>query len=386
MSVNSLKKALIRKKNDLRHFFNKLRYDYQATTEKPVISRMKHVVIHRLDGKIGDAVCYAPFIRELKKAAPESRITVLVTANIQPVYEAIKEIDELKILPKKPSAKEIDSIAEEIGSCDLYIHLFEKLNGRDFRLINRLRPVWCATLDENVRLDNIGLYRYTESTSSARSTEKSSKETLHFTELLFKILTIGGVDDSSIDRSYMKLFSEDLQSAPEKYPFLTGGSTGNRKGTVIFNPYGASSSRRLSDEAVTAILKILREKTSMQIVLWITPKERQAAEQLVGKSFSNDSGISFPENLNSIRDVITAMASCKLMIGVDTGSAHVAACYSIPELTFYSNNMANYSRWYALSPVATNVILDNQFFGDMSTEELCRQVNLFLEKHSDIIS
>ena len=80
------------------------------------------------------------------------------------------------------------------------------------------------------------------------------------------------------------------------------------------------------------------------------------------------------------------MASCKLMIGVDTGSAHVAACYSIPELTFYSNNMANYSRWYALSPVATNVILDNQFFGDMSTEELCRQVNLFLEKHSDIIS
>ena len=128
----------------------------------------------------------------------------------------------------------------------------------------------------------------------------------------------------------MKLFSEDLQSAPEKYPFLTGGSTGNRKGTVIFNPYGASSSRRLSDEAVTAILKILREKTSMQIVLWITPKERQAAEQLVGKSFSNDSGISFPENLNSIRDVITAMASCKLMIGVDTGSAHVAACYSIP--------------------------------------------------------
>ena len=76
MSVNSLKKALIRKKNDLRHFFNKLRYDYQATTEKPVISRMKHVVIHRLDGKIGDAVCYAPFIRELKKAAPESRITV----------------------------------------------------------------------------------------------------------------------------------------------------------------------------------------------------------------------------------------------------------------------------------------------------------------------
>ena len=90
MSVNSLKKALIRKKNDLRHFFNKLRYDYQATTEKPVISRMKHVVIHRLDGKIGDAVCYAPFIRELKKAAPESRITVLVTANIQPVYEAVK--------------------------------------------------------------------------------------------------------------------------------------------------------------------------------------------------------------------------------------------------------------------------------------------------------
>lgn len=385
MSLNSLKKTIMRKKNDIRHFFNKLRYDYQATTEKPVIGRIKHVIIHRLDGKIGDAICYAPFIRELKKATPNSTITVLVTCNIQPVYEAIKEIDELKVLPKKPSTKEIDNLARELGYCDLYIHLSEQLNGRDFRLINRLRPTWCATLDKNVKLDNIGVHRYTESTSNTCITEKSSGKTLHFMDLLFRILTECGVDTSSIDRSYMKLFNEDLQYAREKYPFLTGKST-NREGTIIFNPYGASSSRKLKDEAVIAILKILREKTSMQIVLWVVPKKRAAIEQIVIKNFNKNSGISFPENTNSIKDVIVAMASCQLMIGVDTGSAHVAACYNIPELTFYSNNMANYNRWHALSPLATNVILNNQFYSEMSTEELCRQLKKFLEKHSDIVT
>jgi ADP-heptose:LPS heptosyltransferase len=385
MSLSRLKKTIIRKKNDIRHFFNKLRYDYQATTEKPVISKIQHIVIHRLDGKIGDAICYAPFIRELKKAIPKCIITVLVTSNIQPVYEAIEEINELKVLSKKPSSKEIDSIAGELGHCDLYIHLFEQLNGRDFRLINRLRPTWCATLDDGVKLDNIGVYRYTESTSSTCNTEKSSRKSLHFMELLFKILTECGVDNSSIDRSYMKLFNEDLQYAKEKYPFMTDNSV-NSKGIVIFNPYGASSSRKLKDEAVIAILKILREKTSMQIVLWVTPKERVTVEQMIRKTFNENSGISFPKKTNNIKEVIVAMASCQLMIGVDTGSAHVAACYNIPALTFYSNNMANYSRWYALSPLATNVILNNQFYREMSTKDLCRHVNLFLEKHSDIVS
>lgn len=74
------------------------------------------------------------------------------------------------------------------------------------------------------------------------------------------------------------------------------------------------------------------------------------------------------------------MASCDALIGVDTGSAHVAACYGIPELTFYRQNMGSFTRWYAKSPSAVNVILKTENLPEADVSAVADAVHRFVEK------
>ena len=125
---------------------------------------------------------------------------------------------------------------------------------------------------------------------------------------------------------------------------------------------------------------MLLKLTSAHIVLWTGPGDREYGEKIIGNIFAGNSRVSTTGVLSSASEIIIAMASCDAMIGVDTGSAHAAACFDIPELNFYSSNMVNYSRWYARAPGAVNVILDTGHFGNADENAVSQAVKSFVQK------
>lgn len=378
MSLHDLKKSFLVLKDSIRHFISRSMYDFKSSEEPFSPTGLKKAVIYRADGKLGDAVCFLPFIRELRRFSPDCEITVLSNSNTAQIYEAADFIDKVIIFPKKPKNHETDKYAAELHGCDLYIHLFEKLKGRHLRLINRIHPKWIATLDKSLKCDNLGIYEYTSSVDERGLTWEQSEKCLHITDLLFRILEKGGIAPDDIDRSYFRMFADDIPAAGPRFAFLK--SPENRPGekTVIFNPYGASSSRRFTDGCIINVITELLEKTDMHVVLWTGPADRERGERLLADNFGNNGRVSVTGVLSSAREIITAMASCDAMIGVDTGSAHVAACFDIPELTFYGNNPANYSRWYAKAPKAVNVILKTANFAEAESSELTEAVRNFI--------
>lgn len=378
MSLHDLKKSILMLKDSVRHFISRSLYDFKSTDEPFSATGLKKAVIYRADGKLGDAVCFLPFIRELRRFSPDCEITVLSNGNTAQIYEAADFIDKVIIFPKKPKNRETDRFAESLRGCDLYVHLFEKLKGRHLRLINRIHPKWIATLDKSLKCDNLGIYEYTSSVDERGLTWEQSEKCLHITDLLFRILEKGGIAPDVIDRSYFRMFADGIPAAGTHYTFLKSSENNPREKTVIFNPYGASSSRRLTDGCIIDIVTELLNKTDMHVVLWVGPADRERGERLLADNFTNNARVSITGVLSSVREIITAMASCDAMIGVDTGSAHVAACFDIPELTFYGDNPANYSRWHAKAPKAVNVILKTANFAEAESSELTGAVRDFI--------
>lgn len=266
----------------------------------------------------------------------------------------------------------------------LYVHLFEQLKSRHLRLIRRLHPKWAATLDRSLRCDSLGLSRFTipqegglwGSGDRSADGDDSSRECLHIIDLLFRILELGGIPAGDIDRSYFHLFAGRIPASGPEFSFLRSPKPDTQ--TIIFNPYGASSSRRLSERCMIRILEMLLRETNVHIVLWAGPGDQEHSRRLLAEHFSAADRIAVTGPLSSVTDVIVAMASCDAMIGVDTGSAHVAACYNIPELTFYQQNRANFTRWHARSPRAINVILPTANFAEADPAAVTDAVQNFL--------
>ncbi len=155
------KRAAIRLRDAARHLLGRIRYDFRSSGEVFAVSSLRRAVIYRADGKIGDAICFLPFFRELKRFSPGCEILILSNPGTAEIYRSAPFIDRVIILPKKPRDRETDETARQIGKCDLYVHLFEQLKSRHLRLIRRLHPKWAATLDRSLRCDSLGLSRFT---------------------------------------------------------------------------------------------------------------------------------------------------------------------------------------------------------------------------------
>lgn len=361
MNIWSIKQILFRSRDSVRACIGHLMYDYQASDEKFSLNAVKRVLIHRLDGKIGDAVCFAFFFRELKKAAPNVEIVAVITETMFPVYKLIPGIDRIEILPRKVTHQELIKFAEKIGSVDLYIHLIEHLRPRDMYFIDILRPKWFASLDSSLKSCNLQMYRYESSVLG---------KGFHMTRLLGKILEEGG--GQNIDYSYVHIAEE------ERNKFIAA-----RKNPVIgINPFGAGKGRRLSDDVIKDIINICLKHTSYDIEIISSPKERSHFADIIKNSFAENKRVELVPELSGILDIIGISASYTCIIGVDTGTAHCAAMYDIPQLVFYQFNVDNFNRWRAISPNAECKITSGSSLYDAKPAEISTAVIKFINEHN----
>jgi len=355
-NFHNLKYSFFHARDLLRGAWGRLRYDHQPAETPLELGKIKRVVINRIDGKIGDTVCFAPFLRELGRHCPDLEIVILANEQMRAVYNQIPGNFRLVMCSKRPHGREVLNICKRIGECDFYVHLVVNLKSRELSFIHYLNPSWVATLDPNLKMDSLRLSRYTSPVKGRG---------LHITQILDCILSEGGI--TQIDHAYVRFFEREV-------------AISKIQNTVGIVPYGASDNRRLSDESIKVIADRILRLPGVKAEIFAVPGDRSHLKDFLSSNYHDEPRIALAPLLLGMRDVFVHAASYRAIIGVDTGTAHVAASYDVPEFTIYSNDVVNFNRWHAVSDRATNAAYDCCALSAVDNERLGRDLDEFISK------
>lgn len=310
--------------DDLRVYRDKLRfriykalYDYKAVKSGNDFnfSSIQHIVISKIDGKLGDTQVMTPFFANIKKHYPHIKITVITVANLAEIYDKCIKVDKVIVSPKKKPAKEqVQKMCQEIlqiAPCDLLMLLDVKLRPREFYFINALKPPFIAGTADHLDCMNLHI-------------EKEPVE--HMSHYLNSFLQQGGLKLESIEQDYIP-FNDPALSLQYKERF-SGAKT------IGFTPYGSGSARKLKYKTQLAMLTYIKEHTDYNVVLLLPPDETKLKHLLEG--FLGDRQFKVPD-LMTVRELCSVISSLDCMVSVDTANVHLSNAFDIGLFALYSD-------------------------------------------------
>ena len=286
----------------------KLRYDYKSPFNEGDFNfdNIKHIVISKVDGKLGDTEVLSPFFKTLQKAFPNILISVITLDNLKAIYEDCIKVSNTIISPKKrPNKAQVQSFCKDIkklGPCDLLICLDEKIRPREFYLFNELKPSFIAGVNTSLKCMNVKI-------------EINPQE--HMSHALNSLLLKGGIKD--IETSYVPFIKDDLV---KKYKELFKDLK-----VVGFAPYGAGSVRQLSLNTQKDMLSYIKDHTDYKVVLMLPPdkiSDKHILEKFLG---SREQHI---EDKITVLELGSIIGAVDAMISVDTANLHLACAFDSP--------------------------------------------------------
>ena len=356
-------KLLSRVRDALRFAINQRRYDFKNSRQPEQLSfaKLKHVVVSKMDGKLGDSQVMTPFFTELRRAFPEVKISVLCSQNVAPIYRDCLQLDGVYVVPKRPSAQALDAVCaqiEKVAPCDLLITLEGYFRFQDFYLAHKLHPDFVAGIAAKVQCININL--------EVRNREQ------HITAYFADLLRLGGVKEPVI--SYNPLVSAASEAKAAQYC---------RKPQLAFAPWGASRHKHLSDEVVKALLKVMGDQSSANIAL-LVPPEGNYLQELAKTVISSGRLIAIPAKMDCLELASIINHSCAL-ISVDTGNLHLACASQIPLFAIYNGNNSGLNVRWAPLPGKQDVEIFSRagkMIDELTAADLTDGVAAFIEKYN----
>lgn len=274
---------------------------------------IKHIVILRWDGKIGDAIISSFVIRELKKYRPDITITIIGTALLKELYLNHFHADKYITCNKRPKYIELIKITHQLSSVDLVVHLNYFMKMKDIFFLRIIDSSYYYGTDRDVKLINI------HANSSG-----------HICNVYSNLLRFLNVND--FDRSYIIPLVPGISSRLES---LVKPIVKNHK-LLAFNPYGSSSSRTFTKELSTQLIKeLLKIDNDIFIVILHPPDKKNEAREITRSI--DDSRVFYDSDSKTIFDSIEMIRYANIVITVDTSLVHVASGLKKRTIAIYKN-------------------------------------------------
>ncbi len=305
-------------RDNVRFSIFKTIFDYKAKSSDDFsFSNIDHVIISKLDGKLGDTQVITPFITCLQKYYPNIKISVLIKAHLEPIFRDCLHIENIFISEKRRMpyfyAKDICNKIKAVNNGrSLFITTETIYRPQDFYLAHFLKPTYLAGLMNTVECQNINISKLSNS--------------YHISQFFMDLFQLGhkGLLEEC-DYYYKELTTPDVK---KKWQDMLAS-----KNILAIAPYGASKHRCLSDDTLKYLIDEIKNRTNYDIAL-LFPKNskdiRVKFEQYVG-----DRGVLIPDNINVI-DLASIISLCKVMISVDTATIHLASASNLTILGIYS--------------------------------------------------
>ncbi len=312
-----------RARNKVRLFVNQACYDYKNSEDLSGFDfhALKHLLICKMDGKLGDSQVISPLIENLQKQCPNLQISSLCQKNIAPIYSEIYKIKVLEV-KAKPSPSEIKAALEGLKGLpppDVALTTEPYFRQRDFVPLAIFRPPYVAGIREGIACLNINLLERNYGS--------------HISAYFEDFMRLGRVEPEIT--AYKPLLSKDAVKAMAPYA---------NDHPVALAPFGASVRRRLKDETIVGIAKLLK-RMHQDPLLILVPTEGRYLHDLVKKSVPGIAVCEYPQKINAL-ELAALIDKCRAMISVDTANVHLSCASGLPLFAIYSGlDLEGITRW-----------------------------------------
>lgn len=351
------------------------------------LKQMRHIVILKVDGKLGDTQVMTHFYQTLREQIPDLTLSVVCPPSLAPIYADILGFDQVITSSKKPRKTEIEYICQKLtgpeSACqyvDLVVTTEPHFKPRDFIFNYNLRPRYVAGCEPLLKGHEINLFLF-----------DPNSDQRHISTCFTDFMTQGKLDFKPVH--YVPLYEPaTLSEIKAKFDCPVIG----------INPCGAAANRYLTVGMVSTLIKRIAELYAGKriTVLLMCPLGQQSfVEQVkaqvgdlaLGKESAVESDVSLErveqvvaDDSSSARAEAATAASAaaaaapkghlelqtlpevdvegyaayigalSALITVDTAAVHLACASDVPQLCVYmgNGNTLNEGRWGPRSAVA----------------------------------
>lgn len=437
-----LKQAYFALRDQIRFAWAQYQYSYepQGQVEHFNWDNMRHIVVLKLDGKLGDTQVMTHFYRNLKNLAHKPTLTVVCPENLASVYYDVLGFDQVLVSSRKPKAQEIKNLCQQIiaasqgagnnGKIDLVLSTEPNYRPRDFIFNYLLKPDFIVGCDPKVKSINLFLYHPTtynhpvsqafcnlmEKGNLAYSTPVSytplfTKDSL--SQALAYLRPKASMSSSAIAPEGLvpsqgagsALVAGSTQSAGPSQGLGQSQDTGSDLGPVAkssrfddgffvfgLNPLGAPKARRMSVATSVALANAVLQSASNTKVLLMCQSSfsdyiKSVMSNIDPALLYDEQGearvLPMPDN-TSVLDLGALIHCIDALITVDTATVHLACASKIPELCFYNNDNAESCRWAPIGQRAQCVKFADANFGAMDSEPFVVVANNFIKEQIEL--
>lgn len=356
---------------------SKFHYQPQGKPEDFAWSKVSHLVVLKVDGKLGDTAVMSHFYRNFLDLPHKPRLSVVCPENLVPIYTQVLGATAVYPVARKPKQTEITALCHQIvtegGKVDVVLSTEPNYRPRDFIFNYHLKPDYIIGCDP--RLTEINLFLF-----HGRTYDQPIA--LAFAALLER----GGVTPSPI--AYVPFIT------PERSAHIRAELELPEHDRYIgINPCGASERRQLSPEVVATLIHMILAAHPDSRVLLLVARSQQAYIDATTALLSPDEQALMGSRIRllpehcSVLDYCTYIDNLQGLITIDTAAVHLACASEVAQLSFYNDDPVNYGRWapvYACDDPA-GASMSHRFVGstDLRTvpsEEIYRLAHDFISK------
>lgn len=345
----------------VRYAVNQRRYDYIAKAgERDLdLRKARHLLICKMDGKLGDTEVISPLIRTLKTLKCPPTLSVICPPEIAPLYAQVLGVEHTFAVKRKPGKKDLDVLFSKFAALspvDVMLSTEPNFRFRDFYVLHHFKPVFLAGIDDRVKALNLNL--------------KAHCFGQHITAYFETFLKLGGLSVS--DPTYVPLITEERVAALR--PCVP-------EGTIALAPYGASIHRHLSTSVVVSMVRQVTELLHAPVAIMVRSEYASLIDE-VKAACPEARLVVLPQKL-SVIDVAAVIHLCSAMLSVDTANVHLACGSNLPLFAIYSgHDPEGIIRW-GPAPYKQDAVIfheGSKRIEDITPEALSDPLREFLEK------
>lgn len=359
----SLGKTIRRLRDVVRFSLNQWRYGYKPVgcAEDFAWANLHHLVIAKMDGKLGDTQVITPFIASLRENCPQLQLSVVATANVASLYADILGLHTVTVPIKADPIAVQQAIASDalLSSlpCDALLTTEPNFRARDLCLNKLLQPRYIIGIEERSGAVNLNL--------------KTHSLGKHITQYFADLLVLGGIN-TKFER-YTPLCTAQEQEWAEKIINVPG---------IGIAPYGASRHRRLSDDLLVQLVDFLTTNTSFKLALLF---DVAPSLQVKLQAFAPERFIYKPQ-ATTASQYAALIASCKGIISVDSAAVHLSNAARVPAFCLYAGlDPDGIKRWgpAPFAPECVSMALPGKRIDELSFADIKAELFAFLQSRFD---
>lgn len=272
----ALKHVWMKLRDSLRFKWAKSKFDFvpAGSPDDFAFDQCHHVVVLKLDGKLGDTQVMTHFYSALRAHNPHIFLSVVCSPNLEAIYRDVLGFDLVLTASRKPRSKEIQQLCSKIkaatrvsavgtmeGGIDLVITTEPNFRPRDFIFNFELAPRYVAGCETKVDSVNLLLF---DPLSCTKKVAECFEEFMRRGGLKYGVLSYTPLVTAESLQNMQRWLHLPVVSRVQEQAFVTNeGAEQNinlrrQRFLLAINPRASSRSRSFTDEFTIKLMQELQ--------------------------------------------------------------------------------------------------------------------------------